>query len=95
MLNSMKRIQTLLAIYYLLSSHVIAMPTIDSVLLDRLLSYPSDDRTLGAADSNEAQWVPSPQPRRRNVITPRICYFARNSRQRTYQKLCLPYTDGV
>lgn len=29
----------------------------------------------------------------RNVIMPRICYYARVSGTAVYQKLCLPYTD--
>ncbi len=33
--------------------------------------------------------------KRRNVIMPRICYFARISGTSVHQKLCLPYNDNI
>jgi hypothetical protein len=37
----------------------------------------------------------SSEIQRRNVIMPRICYFARISGRSGHQKLCLPYTDNI
>lgn len=36
---------------------------------------------------------PSSNVQQRNVIMPRICYFARISGTAVYQRLCLPYDD--
>ena len=96
MLNLLKLMHTFLAIYYVLTSNVIALPTINTVLMDSLLSDQSNGRALDTLDSNDVKVAPLLPPlQRRGVITPRICYFARDPGRRTYQKLCLPYNDSI
>ena len=59
-------------------------------LLSRLGNIQS---SMNKANSDSSKFLADVE--RRNVIMPRICYFARVSGTSIRQKLCLPYGDNL
>jgi hypothetical protein len=92
-------IHILLVLYTCTSSILIVNAMTTNYNLRSILFHRNYVQSFIKSDSNSIDdldtSLSSSNIKRRNVIMPRICYFARVAGTGVRQKLCLPYNDNI